>query len=73
MRLAISTTETLTDLKTDLIVANNNGNNNKSVVKLFKVPVVEVVAARLSNESALLRMTASTPKTLVDLTLVLDE
>ena len=24
MRLAISTTETLTDLKTDLVVANNN-------------------------------------------------
>ena len=27
MRLAISTTETLTDLKTDLVVANNNNNN----------------------------------------------
>ena len=27
MRLAISTTETLTDLKTDLVVANNNDNN----------------------------------------------
>ena len=26
MRLAISTTETLTDLKTDLVVANNNNN-----------------------------------------------
>ena len=31
----------------------------KSVVKLFKVPVVEVVAARLSNESALLRACGS--------------
>ena len=26
----------------------------KSVVKLFKVPVIEVVAAQFSNESALL-------------------
>ena len=42
----------------------------KSVVKSFKVSVVEVVAARLSNESAFPRMTDSTPKTLVDLTLV---
>ena len=31
MRLAISTTETLTDLKTDLVVANNNNNNNRAV------------------------------------------
>ena len=44
----------------------------KSVVKLFKVPVVGIVAARLSNESALLRMTDLTPKTLGYLTLVLD-
>ena len=29
MRLAISTTETLTDLKTDLIVANNNNMVNE--------------------------------------------
>ena len=28
MRLAISTTETLTDLKTDLVVANNNNYNH---------------------------------------------
>ena len=28
MRLAISTTETLTDLKTDLVVANNNNNSD---------------------------------------------
>ena len=28
MRLAISTTETLTDLKTDLVVANNNTNTH---------------------------------------------
>ena len=34
----------------------------RSVVKSFKVPVVEVVAARLSNESAL--STDSTPKKL---------
>ena len=30
MRLAISTTETLTDLKTDLAVANNNNNNHRT-------------------------------------------
>ena len=30
MRLAISTTETLTDLKTDLVVAKNNNSNNRS-------------------------------------------
>ena len=30
MRLAISTTETLTDLKTDLVVANNNNIMKKS-------------------------------------------
>ena len=41
----------------------------KSIVKLFKVPVVVVVATRLSNESVLLRMTESTPKPLVYLTL----
>ena len=44
----------------------------KSVVKSLKVPVVEVVAARLSNESLLPCTTSSTPKNLVDLTLVLD-
>ena len=43
-----------------------------AVVKSFKVPVVEVVASRLSNESAFPRTTDSTPKTLVDLMLVLD-
>ena len=35
-----------------------------SVVKSFKVPDVEVAAARMSNESALTRMTDSTPKKL---------
>ena len=35
MRLAISTTETLTDLKTDLVVANNN--NNKLLEHPMKV------------------------------------
>ena len=45
----------------------------RSVVKSFKVPDVEVAAARMSNESALTRMTDSTPKkTWSDLTLVLD-
>ena len=33
----------------------------RSVVKSFKVPDVEVAAARMSNESALTRMTDSTP------------
>ena len=36
----------------------------RSVVKPFKVPDVEVVAARISNESALTCMTGSTPKNL---------
>ena len=36
----------------------------RSVVKSFKVPDVEVVAARMSNESALTRMTDSTLKKL---------
>ena len=36
----------------------------RSVVKSFKVPNVEVVAARMSNESALTRMTDSTQKKL---------
>ena len=45
----------------------------RSVVKSFKVPDVEVAAARVSNESALTRMTYSTPKKpWSDLTLVLD-
>ena len=39
----------------------------RSVVKSFKVPDVDVVAALMSNESALTRMTDSTPKTLVRL------
>ena len=34
MRLAISTTETLTDLKTDLVVANNNMGNLKLIISL---------------------------------------
>ena len=37
----------------------------RSVLKSFKVPDVEVVVARMSNESALTRMTDSSPKTLV--------
>ena len=36
----------------------------RSVVKSFKVPDVEVAAARMSNESALTRTTYSTPKNL---------
>ena len=36
-------------------------------MKSFKVPDVEVMAARMSNESALTRMTDSTPETLVRL------
>ena len=34
------------------------------VVKSFKVPDVDVVEARMSNESALTRTTDSTPKNL---------
>ena len=34
----------------------------RSVVKSFKVPDVDVVAARMSNESALTRMADSTQK-----------
>ena len=37
---------------------------SRSVVKSFKVPDVDVVAALMSNESALRRMTDSTPKNL---------
>ena len=37
MRLAISTTETLTDLKTDLVVANNNNNNS---VTSCRIPAI---------------------------------
>ena len=45
----------------------------RSVVKSFKVPGVEVVASRMSNEAALTRMIDSTPKkTWSYLTLVLD-
>ena len=45
----------------------------RSVVKSFKVPDVEVVAARMRNKSALTHMTDSSPKkTWSDLTLVLD-
>ena len=36
----------------------------RSVVKSFKVPGVEVVASRMSNEAALTRMIDSTPKKL---------
>ena len=46
---------------------------NRSVVKSFKVPDVEVVAARMCNEAALTHMTDSTPKKPWSyLTLVLD-
>ena len=38
MRLAISTTETLTDLKTDLVVANNNRKMLRSVC-LLPIPL----------------------------------
>ena len=45
----------------------------RSVAKSFKVPGVEVVASRMSNEAALTRMIDSTPKTTWSyLTLVLD-
>ena len=45
----------------------------KSVVTLFKAPVLEVVAVRLSNESALARARLTRfHKKMVDLTLVLD-
>ena len=45
----------------------------RSVVKSFKVPGVEVVASRMSNEAALTRMIDSTPKkTWSYSTLVLD-
>ena len=45
----------------------------RSVVKSFKVPGVEVVASRMSNEAELTRMIDSTPKkTWSYLTLVLD-
>ena len=37
----------------------------RSVVKSFKVPGVEVVASRMSNEAALTRMIDSTQKNLV--------
>ena len=37
----------------------------RSVVKSFKVPGVEVVASRMSNEAALTRMIDSTKKNLV--------
>ena len=36
MRLAISTTETLTDLKTDMVVANNNNINNNTTQHGFR-------------------------------------
>ena len=39
----------------------------RSVVKSLKAPDVEVVVARMSNESALTRMTDSTQNTLVRL------
>ena len=44
----------------------------RSVVKSFKVPGVEVVASRMSNEAALTRMIDDTKKTWSYLTLVLD-
>ena len=36
MRLATSTTETLTDLTTDLVMANNNNNKHESLVELLQ-------------------------------------
>ena len=48
MRLAISTTETLTDLKTDLVVANNNNNNkHESLVELLQSLDVDKSETRL--------------------------
>ena len=43
MRLAISTTETLTDLKTDLVVANNNNN------LVFMAPTMEQLGRRVAE------------------------
>ena len=62
VRLAIPTTETLTDLTTDLLLLLFA--MIRSVVKSFKVPDVEVIAARVSNELALTCVTDSTPKNL---------
>ena len=44
----------------------------RSVFKSFKVPDVEVAAARMSNESALTHDLLDTKKPWSDLTLVLD-
>ena len=64
-----STSGTLNDLTTDLLLLFAM---IRSVVKSFKVPGVEVVASRMSNEAALTRMIDSTPKkTWSYLTLVL--
>ena len=46
MRLAISTTETLTDLKTDLVVANNNNNDE------YELPL-KVIASFSASRFAL--------------------
>ena len=48
MRLAISTTETLTDLKTDLVVANNN-NNITEMVNITDISQHAVLSAHKIN------------------------
>ena len=44
MRLAISTTETLTDLKTDLVVANNNNNIELGMLVMYCMQFVMSVS-----------------------------
>ena len=50
MRLAISTTETLTDLTTDLVVANNNNSVSNLVAPyLYLRPTVYLFMADIAN------------------------
>ena len=49
MRLAISTTETLTDLKTDLVVANNNNPTSQEVKQIIEEALWELTHDYRSN------------------------
>ena len=54
MRLAISTTETLTDLKTDLVVANNNNMDATEAVILNIIKLSPVKSCELDPLPTLL-------------------
>ena len=66
MRLAISTTETLTDLKTNLVVANNNNNRLRVSPSMFGLMFMGSVMVSICSSSCVLYSAGSGVKRLHD-------